>query len=286
MIFSQLTGGLGNQMFQYAFGLSVSKKLKVSHKVHFVYYEGDTPREFELEVFNISAKKVSKKEVEVFQKNLQWYQKLLNLGSKPSYSVVRENGLSYQGNSLKVKDNSILIGYWQSEKYFNEFHKDIIREFTFKNKLLGKNKSISKVISQPNSVSVHVRRGDYINDKKTNAFHGTCSPEYYQNAMEKIEGKIKKPVYFFFSDDPGWVKKHLASKYENHYIDWNKGRDSNVDMQLMSLCRHNIIANSSFSWWGAWLNQNNDKIVISPKKWLRGTEHNIEDLIPSEWLKL
>lgn len=286
MIISQLTGGLGNQMFQYAFGFSESKKLDTLFKIHFVYFKGDTPREFELDVFNISAKIASKNEIKKFPIQKKWYQNLFNFGSTSRYSLVRENGLNYQGNFLNVKDNSLLTGYWQSEKYFKDFKKEIIKEFTFKHEFKEKNKSISKLITQSNSVSVHVRRGDYIENKETNAFHGICSPEYYLRAMKTIENKIKKPIYFFFSDDPQWVKENLSSKFESHYINWNKNKDSYIDMQLMSFCKHNIIANSSFSWWGAWLNQNSKKSVIAPKRWLNDSRYKIDDLIPSEWITL
>lgn len=150
--------------------------------------------------------------------------------------------------------------------------------------LSGENKIISDEIRKTNSVSLHIRRGDYITSKITNKFHGTCCLGYYKKAMKLINKKVKNPKYFVFSDDIYWVKKNLEIK-NAFYVDDNVGDKSYIDMQLMSMCKHNIIANSSFSWWAAWLNNNPNKIVIAPKKWFNDPGMDTTDLISEEWIR-
>lgn len=286
MIISQLIGGLGNQMFQYAFGYVISKRLRVEHKLYFASDIGTTPRNFELSLFNISAKQVLKQEAKFVSGNSSIIRNLICKFKPSKFHIVSELGSEHRSYRQKIKDNSILKGYWQSEKYFIDYEPEIRREFSFNEKLEGKNKYLAEIINKSDAVSIHIRRGDYLSDKNTNAFHGICDLEYYKNAMKTIEKKIKRPTYFFFSDDPAWVKKNLLSKYETHYIDWNSGEESYRDMQLMSLCDHNIIANSSFSWWGAWLNNNPSKIVIAPKIWYRDGSINTKDLVPDKWVRI
>lgn len=272
MITSHLFGGLGNQMFQYAFGYAVSKNLKTQLYYYFDPSIGSIKRNFELDIFKLSGKEVSNR--------------LIFFLYKLAFPQLREQGFSYTNYSNAIKNNSTLSGYWQSEKYFIKHQKEIRSEFSFKNALVGKNKNITNRITNSNSVSVHIRRGDYVENKKTNAHHGVCSKGYYQKAMSVVETNIKNPSYFFFSDDPEWARNNLSSKFESTYIDWNTGNQSYIDMQLMSLCKHNIIANSSFSWWGAWLNNNPKKKVITPKKWFANKSINTSDLIPPKWLKI
>ena len=140
-------------------------------------------------------------------------------------------------------------------------------------------------MSQLNAVSLHVRRGDYLSNPKSKAAHGTCSPEYYRAAIRHMAEVTKQPCFFVFSDDMDWVRQHLQIDYECQYIEHNSGTESYNDMRLMSLCRHHIIANSSFSWWGAWLNQRTDKIVIAPQQWFMN-DNVTQDLYPQGWVKL
>ena len=136
------------------------------------------------------------------------------------------------------------------------------------------------------SVCIHIRRGDYVEDIITNQFHGVCNLDYYYRSIEYIASKIKNPYFFVFSDDPLWVKQNLILKYPCDYIDQNFGKKDYEDMRVISKCKHNIIANSSFSWWGAWLNINPNKIVIAPKNWFKSKAINTKDLIPESWFKI
>ena len=197
---------------------------------------------------------------------------------------VSENNFSY----LNFKENSDLYldGYWQSEAYFGD--NSLLRStFVFNELLNSENLKLVKRINCCNSVSLHVRRGDY----QGNSIYSLCDESYYINAIKILESRQLDIVLFIFSDDMLWVKNKLLSrvpeKMEINLIE-NNNDDSSIDMRLMSLCRNNIIANSSFSWWGAWLNQNEDKTVIAPKKWYTNKVVNAEQMnkLPKSWITL
>ncbi len=141
-------------------------------------------------------------------------------------------------------------------------------------------------IESTNAVSLHIRRGDYVKVKETNDFHGVCSIAYYETAIELITNKINDPVFYIFSDDMDWVKKNFNIRQNHVFVDANDAATNYEDMRLMSLCKHNIIANSSFSWWGAWLNPSSSKTVIAPKKWMKDPSIETIDLIPGNWIRL
>lgn len=190
--------------------------------------------------------------------------------------------LYFDPNIFKDKGNTYYWGYWQNERYFSNISDQIRSDFTFRNRFSEKNVWIKDMINSTNSVSIHIRRGDYVDHPRHG---GICDTEYYHKAIKYIDTKILTATYFVFSNDIAWCKNNLdiANCY---YIDWNKGEESYIDMQLMSLCQHNIIANSSFSWWGAWLNNNSHKIVISPSRWFNEGAHDINDIIPNSWICL
>jgi hypothetical protein len=185
----------------------------------------------------------------------------------------------------QVPRDCYLAGYWQSEQYFREAAPAIHADFTFKSLPANRNAELAEQIGQVNAVSLHVRRGDYVNNPKTNVVHGVCSLDYYRDAVRHVASRVENPYFFIFSDDMAWVKEHLKMDLPCQYVDHNCGAESYNDMRLMSLCRHHIIANSSFSWWGAWLNRNPDKIVVAPKKWF-ANDKNISDLFPAGWVIL
>lgn len=180
--------------------------------------------------------------------------------------------------------NEFLIGLFQSYKYFEHCEKAIRQEFTFNIALLSEStKRVSQIINNCNSVSIHVRRGDYLNGYYYNLLGKVCNLDYYRKAVEEINNRVDNPVFFVFSDDKAYVVENLKIK-DAVYVDFNIGEDSWQDMYLMSQCRHNIIANSTFSWWGAWLNNNPDKIVVAPPRWFNDLEN--DDIIPKEWLRI
>ena len=291
MIITKLIGGLGNQMFQYAAGRRVSYVNNTSLKLDIAGYKnqvGITPRKYMLHIFNIQENFASKDEIRKLKKENNFIQKVLKKIhlAFTIKSYVREKGHGFDPNILKMSDNSYMEGYWGSEKYFKDIEDIIRKDFTFKDKPDEVNQQMIIRIRNCDSVSIHIRRGDYVNDKKTNQFHGVCGLDYYFRAIALVVKKIRSPHFFIFSDDPQWAKQNLHLKFPCVYVDHNIGKKDYEDMRLMSYCQHNIIANSSFSWWGAWLNKNKDKIVIAPKKWFQDPSINTKDLIPSSWAKI
>jgi len=200
------------------------------------------------------------------------------------WDFVDENNFSDVENII---NNIYLDGYWQSEEYFKDIRKTILKDFEIKKSLSEKNLEIEKRISQTNSISIHVRRCDYVNDPVTNKIHGTCNVEYYLKAVQLMKEKVSDPHFYIFSDDSDWASENIVFNGKKEYIKHNIGNDSCFDIYLMSLCKHNIIANSSFSWWGAWLNQNKEKIIIAPDRWFVDEEMNDKcKIVPSEWIKI
>jgi len=297
MIIVSLIGGLGNQMFQYALGRRLALKNKVDLKFDICELRKDpiigTPRKYNLHCFNILEKFATPQEIQKYKgDNPGLLLKLIRIilggttaNRNKSFIVEKENFV-FDKDVLQVDKNAYLQGYWQNEKYFRNIRDVLLEEFTVKHPPDKKNQDVLNQTNSTNSVSIHVRRGDYVKDKRTNKHHGTCSLGYYKKAIEIIAKKIKNPYFFAFSDDIAWVKKNLQMKYPVYCVDNNNDEHNYEDLRLMSACKHNIIANSSFSWWGAWLNKNPNKIVIAPKKWLNNSDIDTSDVTPKEWLRM
>jgi hypothetical protein len=256
-----ITGGLGNQLFQYAYGRKleiIDKKDIIFDTSFFEQNTKDTLRPFLLNKFNISL--------------------------SDKFKNVKENNLSklYKKIFYKITGNYPLF---QSEKYFAEIKDIILKEFTLVDQLSNLSQNISHSIRlQGNSVSLHVRRGDYVYNTHTNKHHGLTDLDYYYRAVQYIKTKINNPLFFIFSDDIDWVRINL--KVENCVFVSNAKITEVEELILMSQCSHNIIANSTFSWWGAYLNQNNDKIIISPKQWTVKKTTDQLDILPEGWIQI
>lgn len=292
IVIIKLNGGLGNQMFQYALGYIVSLKNNsqlLLDKELFQLTEktpGHTPRNFELEIFGLANPSAIKKDLLYFE-HLSLKNKIRRKLYLNFPKMFFETNFSYQDDIEKVLPPVYLRGFFQSYKYFQHYENEIKNLYKYpENKLNTKNMDLLNKIRNSNSVSVHVRRGDYIEDKVTQKFHGNCSTDYYNRAISKIISFDKEVEFFFFSDDIDWVKKEFRDlQVKKTFVDSNIGKNSWIDMLLMTHCSHNIIANSSFSWWAAWLNKNDSKKVIAPKTWFKNPEKEkyTFDLIPKEW---
>lgn len=292
MIIVRLHGGLGNQMFQYALGLNIAKQLNSELKldVSWYYKKSNQNRKYLLDIFNIKDKFSSKSEIDSFTYKKGVLNRIKKYFDKfkPYYKrlVVKEQSKKFDNKILKIDHNCYLDGYWQSEKYFKVIKNELIDIYNLKEKIDAENSNVLDHISHSNSVSIHIRRGDYVYDKNTNHRHGTCSFKYYKDALSFINSKLSDPFFYIFSDDLEWVKNNMKINFPKNYIDINNGKKDYLDLILMSKCKHNIIANSSFSWWAAWLNTNNDKIVIAPKKWFSDPKVYTKDIIPCNWIKI
>lgn len=290
MIIVQIIGGLGNQMFQYALGRCLSLKLQKEFKMDLTGFNNYKLHHYALGHLNILENIASLEEVKryTFKVLFSRVTRIIKKGTKPYFkrSIVQEQSTNFDPNIFKILGNVYLKGYWQSEKYFKPIEAIIRREFTIKDQPDETNKKIALNIAHSNAVSIHVRRADYINNQTTNKVHGVCSLDYYHKAVEVVAKKIKSPIFFIFSDDHEWVKNNLKFNYPMVYVTHNLVEKNYEDLRLMSLCQHNIIANSSFSWWGTWLNPNKKKIVIAPKLWFQDKSRDASDLIPSTWIKI
>lgn len=279
----KVLGGLGNQMFQYAFYKSLNNEEQnfldilnfESYKLHNGF---ELEKVFKLKGISYANLKDIEKLSDCKSNFLSRVRKKIT-GRKKTHII--EQYLHFNEKYLKMK-NVYFEGYWQSEKYFINIKEKIIKEFNFPEITEQKNISILEKIEQRNSISIHIRRGDYLNNT---LYSNICNTRYYKKAINYIESKIDNPIFFIFSNDINWCKENFYFE-EAYFVDWNIGKSSFRDMQLMSLCKHNIIANSSFSWWGAWLNDNKEKIVVAPTKWLNDERVNIDDIIPEGWIKL
>lgn len=282
MIISNLTGGLGNQMFQYALGRHLALKNKTQLKLHFTNALFCTKRTYSLDCFNVKAEMATKDDLKkmgiisdrIINRIIYLVEQRIHI--KFNKNIVTENKQTFDKQILSLLDNIYLQGYWQNEKYFKDIEDQIRKDFTFKTKPAGKNLKLIKKIKNSNSVSIHVRRADYLKYKDFQI----CDINYYNKAIDIIKKKVKNPVFFIFSDDIQWCKNNLIIKNKTFYVKNNKPCE---DMKLMSLCKHNIIANSSFSWWGAWLNNNKNKIIIGPRRWAKRDNTN---RLPENWLDI
>lgn len=294
MIIVQLMGGLGNQMFQYAFGRALCERLQSKIKYDLTFFSDQNPesdislRDFELEIFNLKVSRATLYEINHFKSYSRnpVIRKLYKIKRRyiSSGEFFLENGNTFNGDITGKGDNVYYSGYWHSYKYFDNIRQILINEFTLKDKVQI-NTSVSERIKSSNSIGVHFRRGDYLS-KSVSEVLVTTSHSYYQKAFDLIYQQVPDPHFFVFSDEPEWIKKNLNLNKPFEIISGNQGKNSYKDLILMSQCKHNIIANSSFSWWGAWLNQNKDKIVIAPEQWYKDPDCKTNDLLPNSWIKI
>jgi hypothetical protein len=289
MIITKLIGGLGNQMFQYAAARQLAEMHHQPLKLDVTGFQGYALRKYELNHLGIHAEIATDSELSAF-KGCNYVTAYLRRSFGRSWPyrnrVIRERFFQYDPAIAKFGGNIYLEGYWQSEKYFQRI-KDIIRqEFMVCHEPDSRNKALAAEIAEVNAVSLHVRRGDYVTDTVTSLYHGTCTLEYYRRAVARIAANVTEPHFFVFSDDSEWAQKNLRLDFPSTFVTHNGAEKSYEDLRLMTLCKHHITANSSFSWWGAWLNNSAGKIVIAPDKWFNRKELDTSDLLPSEWLRL
>jgi hypothetical protein len=290
MVISNLKGGLGNQMFEFSAGYVLAKERNTDFKLDLTHlrtkekFQNETPREFQLDFFNISVESAT--EQEIFKVKKQYSRGLLPILKLDSYLIML-NIVKYP-LLARISSDIYMDGYFQNEEYFQKYEKDIRKMFSLKVRYLTKDfvKMCDEIKRNfDNSVSIHIRRGDYVTNTQANKWHGLLRKDYYYNAIEYIKNKqgVEKPYIYVFSDDSKWVKENMSFGGNVTYIseDFNPAQA----IILMSNCKNNIIANSSFSWWGAWLNPNKEKIVIAPERWLAGSNIVSRGIVPKGWVR-
>ena len=279
LIFTRLHGRLGNQMFQYAAAVGLADRLGVpvalDPRVALHKNEGVLTR-----VFDLPAE-IPNHLPPVRHDALLAYMVWRLSGRSPKFQ--RERGLSYNNAFEHWADDTYLHGYWQSERYFSHAANRVRKDFTFPAKMSAANAEMAARITAATSISLHVRRGDYL----TGGAHGVCDQAYYDTALARIAAALPSPpTVFVFSDDPDWARQNLPMEFEKVVVDFNGAGADFEDMRLMSLCEHNITANSSFSWWGAWLNANPSKLVAAPSQWFADSKLKNGDILPASWLPI
>ena len=292
MIITRIHGGLGNQLFEYAAGRRLAHTRNTNLKLDISsLLEASTKRHFGLEFFNIQATIATPdeiREVNVIdtgrKKRLLWNFRHM-FGVTPLY-FFREKGLPFEPRILQAPDNTYLHGHWQSEKNFKDIEPILRSEFMVTVPQTGINAKMAQQITTSNAVSMHIRRTDYVSNETFSNIYNVCDDNYYKRAVQYISEKTKDPTFFIFSDDIAWAKANIRLSFLTVFVDINDDSKNFEDLRLMSQCKHNIIANSTFSWWGAWLNSNPEKIIVAPKKWFGVDTWDTSDIIPQSWIQL
>jgi hypothetical protein len=291
MIITNIFGGLGNQMFQYAVGRAIALRAQQNLKLDISGFKTYALRKYELDDFNIKAEIASIHEIKLLKEG-KWHwinkltQKMLNREIFINKKCFKEKHYHFDPDISKIKGDIYLFGYWQSERYFIDFQDIIHNDFKLKKTLSTSSARYKDLIHSTCSVSLHIRRGDYVNNPITKNYHGECSLDYYRASVAVIKNHYPESKFYIFSDDLTWAKGNLYFIEQPVFVELSQGTPDHEEMYLMSRCKHNIIANSSFSWWGAWLNQNPNKIVIAPNRWFNDPSINTSDLIPMSWLRI
>lgn len=292
-VVTRLIGGLGNQMFQYAVGRAVSLRTGADLLLDIEEYESDSLRRYELSGYLIDAEiapcdfyntvsRVGELGVSLFTRILNYY------GGRPKYFIFKERSFAYDERIEAVRAPVFLQGYWQSWLYLRGYEQQLRADFNLGILPDATNSGVMEKIASAgrSAVSLHIRRGDYVTNAHTAKYHGLCSPDYYRAAIDYIVERVPNPQFFVFSDDHEWVKSEFDVAYPMTLVQANGPDQGIFDMALMRSCAHHIIANSSFSWWGAWLNPSPTKIVVAPVHWFADGATDTRDLIPPEWIRL
>ncbi len=295
MIITEILGGLGNQLFEYAHARFLSLRLKQDLQFDISFFDRYHRKDvYRLDKFNTNIKIASDDEIYRIKRKVRKpvilrriYRKL---GGSPyvnsKYHFDNERIDSCDIETLKYYDDLYISGYFGNQKYFIEIEDVIRKAFTLKKTLNLDNKQVLSQIKKSNSVSIHIRRGDYVN----NNYFAEIPLNFYHKSVDYIERHYPQSTYFIFSDDLNWAKENLKLEQKTVFVDINNESTDYMELILMAACKHNIIANSTFSWWSGWLNNNPDKIVIAPQKWYNNKETQISyengNLVPNNWIKL
>jgi hypothetical protein len=282
MIIVKIEGGIGNQLFQYALGKNLAIKNNTDLKLDLNYFRKSSFRKFELNNFNIEAKEITSSKIKfIIWANSKkiFFRFIYNLFFKKPI-IYKEKNFHFNNEVFKMKNGTYLEGFWQSERYFIDIKDHILDLFQNDNLFDSKFEIVINEISRSEAVALHVRRGDYL----TNKNHVSLDLDYYQKAINFLISNLNNPTFYIFSDDLKWCELNLSLNAPFKYIYGNSAWE---DLKLMSYCNHFIIANSTFSWWGAYLGRKPNKKVIYPRIWFPKTNtKKTDDLFLNDWIKM
>lgn len=287
-VIARIEGGLGNQLFQYAAARSLADRLgcELALDLRGLAENGDRP--FQLGLYRIRASVASSADLEGLP---GWRSSRVGrvrsrvsqlLPSVFSFPVFWPASFAFDRRFERISRPVYLVGYWQTEKYFAWNRARLLQDIQLVDPLEA-DTPLLDLIRTTNSVALHIRRGDYVTNSAAAQFHGLCDMDYYQAAVAALQDRLADMHVFVFSDEPGWARENLKFGVPAHFVDANGADKGHIDLELMSRCRHHVIANSSFSWWGAWRSQSPDQLVYAPRRWFRDSGTDTSDVIPSRW---
>jgi hypothetical protein len=291
MITVRLKGGMGNQMFQYAFGKRMAKSLNTELWLDLSQLldrsrKGIVFRDYDLTIFRLKPRFIIRPSVlrTLYKLKSSSINNLVRKAAIGKRTHLKESQFHVQEELLSnPKDNTVYEGWWQSERYFEDISKEIREDFTFKNPILPKSKDLFNQINDTHSICLNVRRTDFLNTPNLN----TTNQAYFLKSAEIMCEKLESPHFYIFSDDVKWcaenIKLNAPMTLVGHEV---KGEKFGNYMQLMKACKHFIIPNSSFAWWAVWLNENPNKTVIAPKNWFNDLTIDTSDLVPKDWMRI
>ena len=294
-VIAKLMGGLGNQLFQYAAGRAVAGRLDVPLLLDLSFLDDrsgavHTIRDYALDVYRVNARLATPDEIRAFDAHRPRgrfrtrLEPIVSTFRRTTYC--RERGRRYDPALERVRPPVYLDGFWQDERYFVSIAGRLRDELSPREPLDAKTTTLLNRIGSTSSISIHVRRGDYVTDPTTNAYHGVLGADYYQAAIRRIQEGFAEPHFFVFSDDPDWAEANIVTGHPTVYVRGNDGKRAFIDLFLMQHCLRHVIANSSFSWWGAWMSARADKTVIGPARWFAGLVTQNDDVLPKSWIRL
>lgn len=290
MLIIRVKGGLGNQLFQYATGYAVAKRMNTDLRIDKSFYSTQKLRGFKLSLLNIN--KIEIKEeitrplfIRIFEN--KYVNKLLRIMKFKKIKIAKQtyfldSNLKFMPEIFKLQGNRIYLdGYFQSYEYFESYRNELINLFTPQYCYNDEWQSYYEEINRVESVAIHVRRGDYLKIQNKNGLQYVLEERYYKQAIDLFQKKLDNPVFYWFSDDIEWVKEHFSGSLRFKFIRLTGENADLNELMLMSKCKNIITANSSFSWWAAWLNTNENAIIVAPKR-----KFGNEDMIPKNWIKI
>jgi hypothetical protein len=286
-------GGLGNQLFQYAAARGLAHARGDSLKLDLAFFGQQSLRSYRLGHYSIQERFADAAEAgrltgATLPAWRRWWLRLSNR-AKPYYrrTVFREQRLLWFDPHIHDAPAEVYLeGYWQNEKYFAGVRAELRREFSLKEALSPASQAVAQSISAGTSVGVHIRRGDYVSNAQTNRVHGVCDLDYYHQCIDLVAARCRTPHFFVFSDDPEWAGRNLRPSHPLTLVRHNGPERDHEDLHLMSLCRHFILANSTFSWWAVWLSNSPDRLVCAPQRWFAADQYDPGDFIPAEWVRV
>jgi hypothetical protein len=289
-VIARVEGGLGNQLFQYAAARSLADRLECDLLLDLrgLVENGDRP--FQLDLYRIRASVANSQQLQGLPdwRSSRWGRIRANLSQFApaflSFPVFWPRSFAFDRRFEQISHPVYLVGYWQSEKYFAWNRPRLLQDIQLLAPLPA-NTPLLEEIRSTRSVALHIRRGDYVSNTAAAQFHGLCDMDYYRAAINALKARFPDIHVFVFSDEPAWARANLVLDVPTRYVDANPPDQGHIDLELMRQCRHHVIANSSFSWWGAWLCESHDQMVYAPKRWFADPDTDTTDVIPVRWIQ-